>query len=525
MGAKDGKAGKADEPKWNGQLWSRLIRDGKVVQGKGGWLFLAYDSSEVLRQHTGDRTLSPEQIEQWRVLLEERTDRLAQMGSSYTFLVAPDTHSVYPERLPDEIVPTAERPIHKLMRRLEESKSPAKLIYPLTELVAKKHEMEVCSPFDTHWSEFGAFVAYTRLLDELRQQVPVRQIAPGHVLYYTRMMPGELSVKLGFDDDVEQLASVLYWRARLIEDNCVFNKGSYVVLECDEAPPTKCVLFGDSYSPMLMRFLAESFRRLVFAHMPTVDYELVERERPDVVVSLLAERFLIEVPDDSKGVTVEDLARPKLEKGNTRPRLPLWDRRPSPHFELVEIETVERIRAHLLSRGRDADAVFISLVAYAGVLPRVARRLRWQDVAGETVTVPPIDEDGDPRTVRLIEPLAEDLAQWRRALGEPDDGLLFTSDGWEDWHGAVFGPAAAAAGADGLAAPELRHCLATVLVRTGAGWEEIAEQTGMTPEQSLALFGHLVDDVYAHGPVPAAEQIRVARQAAETATVGAERQR
>jgi SGNH hydrolase-like domain, acetyltransferase AlgX len=517
MSVKIGRAGKAGEAKWDGQLWSRLIRDGKVIQGKEGWLFLAHDSSDVLLQHTGERTLSPEEIDRWQALLEERTDRLARMGSSYVFLVAPDTHSVYPERLPDEIVPAPERPIHKLIRSLEQNGSSAKLIYPLAELVAKKDEMDVCSPFDTHWSEFGAFVAYTRLLDEIRQQVPVRQVAPGHVLYYTRMVPGELSVKLGFDEDVEQIAAALYKRARLIEDNCVFNRGAHIVLECDEAPPTTCVLFGDSYSLMLLRYLAESFRRLVFAHMPTIDYELVEREQPDVVVSLLAERFLIEVPDDANGDTVGAHARVKLENGNTRQRLPQWDWRPSPRLDLVTIETVERIRANLLRDGRTEDALFVSVVAYAGVLPGVAQGLRWRDVIGEKVRVAPIDGDGRPRVVRLFEPLASELAQWRHVRRDSDTGLVFTREDGEDWHEAVFSLSAAAVGADGLAASQLRHAFGTVLVRAGAGWEEIAAQTGMSPEEALALYGHLVDEVYAHGPVPAADQIRAARDGVEAA--------
>jgi hypothetical protein len=75
----------------------------------------------------------------------------------------------------------------------------------------------------------------------------------------------------------------------------------------------------------MLPFLAESFRRLVFAHTPWVDYELVDRENPDIVLSLFVERFLIYVPDDSHGITIEDLASKKRADGTMRPRMPMWD--------------------------------------------------------------------------------------------------------------------------------------------------------------------------------------------------------
>jgi alginate O-acetyltransferase complex protein AlgJ len=301
----------------------RFIRDGKVVRGKGGWLFLANDSNDVMSQHAGTRALSPDEIERWRALLEERTARLAE-GVPYLFLVAPDPHGVYQEMLPDGFEPAPERPVHKLLAHLGQTGSPARVIYPLDELVAAKPKRLVYSPFDTHWTEFGALVAYSRLMKDVGAVVPVRELDPAEIGFTTRMMPGELRYKLGFEDAVDHLQAVFDVQARLVEDNEVEWTGAHLTLECAEAPPTTCVLFGDSYSLALLRFLAESFRRLVFAHSPWLDYELVEREQPDIVISMLAERFLIHVPDDSLGPTVDSLAAAKRAEGSIRPRLPMW---------------------------------------------------------------------------------------------------------------------------------------------------------------------------------------------------------
>lgn len=306
----------------------RLIGDNKVVRGKRGWLFLANDSNDVMSQHAGTRTLSAGEVERWRVCLEDRTARLGEKGIPYLCLVAPDTHSVYPEMLPEGFEATHWRPIHKLLLRLHETGSPARLIYPLEELVAEKPKRLVYSAFDTHWTAVGALVAYTRLMKDVREEVPVRELDPAQVSFTTRLMPGELRYKLGFDDDVEHLQAVFPVSARLVDDNRVVNQGSCAVIECKDAPRTRCILFGDSYSLAILPYLAESFGRLVYAHCPWHDYGLIEREQPDVVLSLFAERFLIYIPDDAHGETVAGLARRKLSQGLTRPRMPMWDYAP-----------------------------------------------------------------------------------------------------------------------------------------------------------------------------------------------------
>jgi hypothetical protein len=62
----------------------------------------------------------------------------------------------------------------------------------------------------------------------------------------------------------------------------------------------------------------------VFVHSPTVDYEIVEEENPDVVISLMTERFLINVPSDSTGPSVRERARSKISEGKVfAPKLTL----------------------------------------------------------------------------------------------------------------------------------------------------------------------------------------------------------
>jgi hypothetical protein len=121
-------------------------------------------------------------------------------------------------------------------------------------------------------------------------------------------------------------AHMLRRGARLVADNCVEHTGRIMVTECGTAPPTRCIVFGDSFTYALLPFLAESFRRMVFTQLATVDHELVKSERAEVVISVLNERFLIEPPGDEGAYSAIEWAADKIAKGeNSMPNFaPIW---------------------------------------------------------------------------------------------------------------------------------------------------------------------------------------------------------
>jgi hypothetical protein len=85
----------------------------------------------------------------------------------------------------------------------------------------------------------------------------------------------------------------------LVYDNEVNNHGRVKIFERPNPDAPTCVVFGESFAEALLIFLRESFRRLVFVHTSMFIDEIVEQERPDVVLSIPIERFLIRVPDDT----------------------------------------------------------------------------------------------------------------------------------------------------------------------------------------------------------------------------------
>ena len=106
--------------------------------------------------------------------------------------------------------------------------------------------------------------------------MPVRRLPREEVASFELETVGDLSYKLSTSGRAARTFVVVRaGSARLAYDNQVHGTGALVVTECPDAPQTTCLLLGDSYSYNLLKFLAESFRRVVFAHSPTLDRALV----------------------------------------------------------------------------------------------------------------------------------------------------------------------------------------------------------------------------------------------------------
>lgn len=212
-------------------------------------------------------------------------------------------------------------------------------------------------------------------------------------------------------------------------------------------------------------------------------------------------------------------------------------------------EAVEAMRAHLLApepvtvarsrpgqrarrsyevERRDAltchrDAALVSVLAYAGLRPFEALRLTWGSVQDRTLIVRSTKTEGKSvRTVRLLGPLAADLAAWRLACGHPgDNALIFpsqTGSAWtevayQSWRRRTFDPAAKAAGRRDATPYTLRHSFASLLLHEGRSVIYVARQLGHAATETLKTYGHVMDE-FEDAPMLAAEDaIRAARGA------------
>ena len=195
-----------------------------------------------------------------------------------------------------------------------------------------------------------------------------------------------------------------------------------------------------------------------------------------------------------------------------KPRQPPT-RRPQP----VEPLTIERIRAQLPQR----DATLVLLLAYAGLRPDEATSACWADLGERTLHVHAAKTER-PRIVDLLAPLAQDLAEWRLALGRPSaNTLIFPRQGrgcwqlhdWQNWRRRIYQPAATAAGVTGDMRPyRLRSSFVSLLLWEGRSLTYVADQAGHSVATLASHYAGVLRELEDQPRTPASDAIRSARE-------------
>lgn len=187
---------------------------------------------------------------------------------------------------------------------------------------------------------------------------------------------------------------------------------------------------------------------------------------------------------------------------------------------------VEAIRAQLTG----AHAVFVSVLAYSGMRPGEARALRWGDIGGRSINVHEgVNPDGSDkstktrrtRPVRLLAPLADDLAAWRLASGKPADGALvfpradgkaWTDEDYRNFRARIFKRAVKDAGVD-LGTPyELRHSAASLWLHEGMNAVQVAAWMGHSLAELSKTYAHVIAELDPDDRRSAVDMIRDARK-------------
>ncbi|HBG17794.1 MAG TPA: hypothetical protein DDY32_00505 [Desulfobulbaceae bacterium] len=173
----------------------------KVILGKNGMYFEGYGERKVeedatayfdmVTDYMGLIPFSEEQLEAWRICLEERYYWLKERGIDYIFALAPSKAMIYPENLPDRILKTKQalnRP-----SRFEQLSSYLKQhstlpFVDLSEPLRRAKEQALAddtlsaTPLyyrtDFHWTYYGAYVAYRAILEEIRKSYPAYRMEP-----------------------------------------------------------------------------------------------------------------------------------------------------------------------------------------------------------------------------------------------------------------------------------------------------------------------------------------------------------
>ncbi|MHA1539305.1 MAG: alginate O-acetyltransferase AlgX-related protein [Alphaproteobacteria bacterium] len=270
----------------------------KSLEGKNGWFFLDNDTNQVVDQITGKKRIEGAPLEKWKKAFKGRSAALQEKKIPYVFMVAPNKHAVYDEHLPDHVTPSSRRPVYQLQDIAKESKIP--FFYPLSTLKKGKKNGAPYYKTDTHWNDYGAFLAYASLMRGISVFCTPRILKREDItVTKTVKKEGDLVRTRGKEqEETVPFITVRNKQTKTVFSNYKFNTGRIFISENTDQSLPSVVIFGDSFSLYMSSFLSESFRRVFWVHQAELDYNLIAQENPDIVISIMVERFITTPPED-----------------------------------------------------------------------------------------------------------------------------------------------------------------------------------------------------------------------------------
>ena len=289
---------------WNSRLRYRLGASStpKVVIGSDGWLF--YAGEKIIEQHTGEDVFTPAELERWVEVMTANRDWLARRGIAFIITIAPDKSTIYPEKLPTYPRPPGRTTrADQLVARLRTTD--LVLVDPREALLeAKRSFPKLYFEGDSHWTQRGAFIAYSQLMEAVRAKFP--NAAPASLddydIAWGPAAASDLAFLLALHGDLRYTAERFTRRSTHQLGTTVRNPtpGGWgwpiKFIETDLKAQPRLLVFGDSFTDYVLgpTFLFESFRDPVFTHHNggTFNFTLVDEVKPDLVIFALAERYI-----------------------------------------------------------------------------------------------------------------------------------------------------------------------------------------------------------------------------------------
>ncbi len=285
-----------------------------VLVGRQGWLYFTQESA--LDDYLNAIPLSPDDIRDMVRIQVERRDWLAARGIAYVVAVAPNKATVYPEYLPKGI--TRLGPVSRLDQLLGPLRRAGVAVVDLREALGQaKARRQAYQKTDTHWNGWGALAASSAIVAAVRQSCPnapeladrdydvVEEEKPGGDLAEMLLLPDTMT-----EHDLMPRPKGRTWArpgpAGPYADPADHPDRARVAMETGRAEWPRAVFFHDSFTRPMIPFLAERFSRSVFLWSHDFAPDIIEAEKPDVVVLETVERYIFALDRENPPAVRQD---------------------------------------------------------------------------------------------------------------------------------------------------------------------------------------------------------------------------
>ncbi|MCB9232542.1 MAG: hypothetical protein H6581_12805 [Bacteroidia bacterium] len=274
----------------------------EVVVSKEGWFF----SRKNLAVYQNLKPFSESQLDSIQQNLEKRQMDHSQNGRKFYVMIAPNKHSIYPEKVPLNVVKKS--PGSQLDQVMERMKNSKVQIIDLREiLLSKKPTGRLYDRTDTHWNDLGAFWAAHELLRVMEKDFPSIHPTPlDEFTIDTIPKPGgNLVQMIDLSDRIQEdkIRVQANYESRSFRGASRGFKGpegfnldyekEYIIQYADSLQDV--LVIRDSYTDAMIPFLKEHFHRACFifdAWRFEEHPEVISNLNPQIEVIIILESHL-----------------------------------------------------------------------------------------------------------------------------------------------------------------------------------------------------------------------------------------
>ncbi len=237
-----------------------------VIIGREGWLYGTWSDDPMEEYENVNTPFTDRQLHEWQTLFESRREWLRRRGAAYVVVIPPDKQTAYPEYLSDW--KSALGSSRKLDQFLDFMKrhSDVPIVDLRPALSAGKKAARTFHMTDSHWNEYGAFVAGEAVIQGLTNQIA--GLEPISVqafdLTFRDGEPGNLAHMLTGEHPMnEREQPVLSPRPPLQPLPPARMEAGAKIISHPEGRG-RLVIFGDSFAEGLLAALARHFRESIY---------------------------------------------------------------------------------------------------------------------------------------------------------------------------------------------------------------------------------------------------------------------
>lgn len=250
-----------------------------VIIGKDDWLFLGNNDNNTVDKLTGKLYYHDTDYKKFDTTTRYNyykniADKILTQNKSIFFLIGPNKSSVYPEFLPNKIIPAA-KPFHAALTQKMQEEG-LNLYYPREDIIQAKSKDFLYFVTDTHWNNYGAFIAFINLLPQLDSSFSSILKKEDISFEPLQSIRGDLSKMGNFifkEKDYHDNFKPLYKNTPLTTPHAVEteNKETSVkhIYNPDALTDKTVWIIGDSFSIALQQYFTLFFKNYYFVHNNT----------------------------------------------------------------------------------------------------------------------------------------------------------------------------------------------------------------------------------------------------------------